>query len=444
LSKGIEEYTLLLHGEITLKEELEIEEKFKQSHPLLLLSTPSLWAFERSDLGFFIIENEMSHHYHSHFSSFDFRLLMKHLSLEFSLPLLFGSTLLSLTSFSLREDGSGTELTPLYLRADNAFKIISMNDEKRNSTPFLCIETLKELENMKELGKGHYFIYTQRKGMYPSTICADCSSLLLCVQCDKPLVLHSVGQNKAYMCHYCESFTTMSEDHPISCAHCGGWRMRLLGIASSGIEALLSKTGIPLFVIDGERTKTKKEVLSVYNAWMKEPLGVLIGTELALNILSECDNATIASLDSLFALPEYTTDEKIFSLLLTLKEKTKGVPLLQTRMSTNPLFEYLSDYSFLRYYTWALEERKLLHLPPYYVIIKVEFKSLKDIEKNKITETLFEKKWEHVWFESGPQKMLLLLHIEEKLWFQERVVRDTVRSLCRAGVVSFNPENLFL
>jgi primosomal protein N' len=219
--------------------------------------------------------------------------------------------------------------------------------------------------------------------------------------------------------------------------------MRLIGIASSGIEALLSKAGIPIFVIDGERTKTKKEVLAVYDAWRKESFGVLIGTELALNIISECDNATIASLDSLFSLPEYTTDEKILSLLLTLKEKTKGVLLLQTRMTGNPLFENLSDYSFLKYYKWALEERKSLHLPPYYVILKTEFRGIKDEEKNRITEILFEKKWEHVWFESGPQKMLLIIHIEEKTWFENKAVRDTVRQIASSGTLSFNPENLF-
>ncbi len=443
LSKGIEEYTLLLHGELSQKDELTVDEKLVLKHPLLLLSTPSLWAFERSDIGFFIVENEVSHHYHSHFSSFDFRNLMMQLASSFSLSLLFGSTLLSLSRFSLREEGGAVELTPLYLRADNTFKIIAMNDEKRSGTPFLSIEALKELEHIKELGRGHYFIYTQRKGMYPSTVCADCSTLLLCKNCNKPLVLHNVGQNKAYMCHYCENFIAISEEHPVSCAHCGGWRMRLLGVASSGIEALLAKTGIPLFVIDGERTRTKKEVLTTYNAWKKEPFAVLIGTELALNILSESDNTTVASLDSLFALPEYTTDEKILSLLLTLKEKTKGVLLLQTRMSNNPLFENLSDYSFLKYYKWALEERKSLHLPPYYVIIKAEFQRMKDIDKNNITLILFEKKWEHVWFESGPQKMLLILHIEEKLWFKNKETRDTVRSLCEGGVLTFNPENLF-
>jgi primosomal protein N' len=443
LSRGIEDYTLSLHSEVTGKDEQEIDQKFSEFHPLLLLSTPSLWAFERSDLGYFIIENEISQHYHSNFSSIDFRALMNYLSLEFSLPLLFGSTLLSLARFSLREDGRASELTPLYLRADNTFKIIAMNDEKRSKTPLLSIEALRELEHIKELRKGHYFIYTQRKGMYPSTVCADCSTLLLCKGCEKPLVLHTIGQNKAYMCHYCESFTAVSEDHPISCSHCGGWRMRLIGIASSGIEALLSKAGIPIFVIDGERTKTKKEVLAVYDAWRKESFGVLIGTELALNIISECDNATIASLDSLFSLPEYTTDEKILSLLLTLKEKTKGVLLLQTRMTGNPLFENLSDYSFLKYYKWALEERKSLHLPPYYVILKTEFRGIKDEEKNRITEILFEKKWEHVWFESGPQKMLLIIHIEEKTWFENKAVRDTVRQIASSGTLSFNPENLF-
>ncbi len=442
LARGIEDYSLMLSSALSQKELSAADEKLLLAHPLLILSTPSLQAFERKDLGYMIIEDEASHHYRSQ-TGIDFRILAKHLSKSLSLPLLYGSTLLTLTRFLMRTEGTGLELTPFYLRGTDTITKISMDEEKRSDTPYLSLETIKELEKIKDSQSGHYFIYTQRKGMYPSTICADCSTLLTCKECKKPLVLHSVGNKKAYMCHYCEDFINVSEENPVACSHCGGWRIRLLGIASSGIEVLLSKTGMPVFVIDGERTRTKKEVQKVYTAWKKEPFGILIGTELALGILEECDGSTIASLDSLFSLPEYGIDERILMLLMVLKEKTKGQVFFQTRMGTNPLFTHLFDYSFLRYYEWALKEREDLHLPPFYSVIKASFQGLGEKRKEEITKALTVSKREHVWFESGAQKLLLFIHLEKNDWLEHKEVREELKSLLSGAKLEHNPETFF-
>ncbi len=442
LSKGIEEYSLCIHSKLTQKEWSLVDEKLESKHPLVILSTPSLYSFQRNDIGMIIIENEISHHY-INLTGIDSRTLFTQIAKDSSLPLLFGSTLLSLERFNLYKEGRAVELSPLYLRGGDSFEIIKMDEEKRSGSPYLCIESLRELEIMKERNSGHYFIYTQRKGMYPTTICADCSTLLSCKNCDKPLVLHTIGATRAYMCHYCENLIQVTEENAVHCSNCGGWRMRMLGIASSGIEALLSKSGVPIFVIDGERTRTKKELLAVYDAWKREPFALLIGTELALNVLEECDGATIASLDSLFSLPEYAIDERIVALLLDLKQKTKGKVYLQTRMSKNPLFSYISDYSFLKYYEWALAERASLHLPPFYVVIKCVFTSLQEEERSYITKTLSEDKNEHAWFEAGGQRVLLFIHIKKEIWENESELRKKIASLCSNATLEYNPQSFF-
>jgi primosomal protein N' len=227
------------------------------------------------------------------------------------------------------------------------------------------------------------------------------------------------------------------------CVYCGGWRMRTLGIASSGIETLLTHSGLKVFVIDGERTRTKKQVEEVYKNWQKEPLALLIGTELALNMLTECDGITIASLDSLFSLPEYTVDERIVSIIVDCRQKTKGPVYLQTRMRKNPLFSHITDYSFLKYYTWALEERKSLHLPPFYTIIKGTFLTISELEKEKITAFLTKQKLEHVWFEAGGQKLLLFIHIENSIWATHEEIRNELVQLCAHATLEVNPESFF-
>lgn len=442
LSKGIGNYVVSLHSKLTQKNSKDADEKLRGDHPLLILSTSTLSAFVRSDIGQIVIENEMSHYYINH-DGIDFRTLFTSITKELCIPLLFGATLLSLERYQLLKDGLAIDLMPLYMRSDDCFTLIKMDEEKKQGSPYLCFAALREIEKMRNSGTGHYFIYTQRKGMYPTTICADCSSLLTCKECDKPLVMHSIGSTRAYMCHYCEELTRITEENPVHCKKCGSWRMRMLGIASSGMESLLRESGIPVFVIDGERTKTKKEIQIALDGYKKEPLAILIGTELALNVLEECDGSVIASLDSLFSLPEYSIDERIVSLIIDLKQKTKGNLLLQTRMSKNPLFTHLTDYSFHNYYSWALEERKTLHLPPFYSVIKCTFTALHDDEKDFIANTLTERKKEHVFFEAGPQKLLLFIHIKKEDWENDKELREEVRHLCVHGKLEYNPQNFF-
>lgn len=442
LQKGIEEYSLLFHSDLTQKELKESDEKLLTPHPLLILTTPSLYSFSRNDIGLIILENEISQHYIS-MQSLDFRELFIHLFKTLRVPTLCGGRMPSLARFALYEEGKAVETYPLYLRGGDSIQVVEMNGSKGLISPYLSKESIKELELLATEKRGHHFIYTQRKGMYPSTVCADCSTLLTCKDCQKPLILHTVGSSKMYMCHHCDTVIRIQEESPIYCAVCGGWRMKTLGIASSGIEELLRQTNIPVFVIDGERTKSKKEVEEVYTKWRESPVGILIGTELALHVLKECDSSTIASLDSLFSLPEYGIDEKIVSLVTLIREKTKGAMILQTRMIKNPLFKHLTDYTYLTYYKWALEERRNLHLPPYYTIIKAQFMYVSKEEKERRTELLLEKKLEHAWFESGPQSLMLFIHIPKEDWERDEKLRYFVLGVTEESRISCNPKQFF-
>ena len=123
-----------------------------------------------------------------------------------------------------------------------------------------------------------------------------------------------------------------------------------VGIATTGVEEELRRLGIPLFIIDGEHTSTRQKVKKVYKEWLDAPYGVLIGTEMAHNIVEEADHIIILSLDSLFSLPEYRTDEKILTLVTEMAEKVReggdGKLILQTRLKNTPIIKQLIAPSF--------------------------------------------------------------------------------------------------
>lgn len=449
LSRGIREYVVLLHGGLTEKQYKEHQKNCNENaHPLLILSTPSLVPWVRADLGLIVIEREHSHYYYSHGDTgYDMRVVIESLAKASSVPCLLGSHMLSLRAHMLYKQKDAHENMPLQFRNDSAITVIQMTDENKSASPYLSRKALHILHESKRLQEGHYFLYAHRKGMYPTTICSDCGTLYTCPQCDRPYVLHKIGGIRTYVCHGCENLVQLTEDTTLACRHCGGWRMATLGIATSGIEEELTRLGLPVFVIDSEHTSTRSKVKKVYKEWTDAPYGLLIGTEMAHNVLTECDGVIILSLDSLFSLPEYRTDEKILTLVTEMAEKVKktrtgeGVVILQTRLKNTPVIKQLVSPSFREVFDVLLKEREQFLLPPYYTVIKASFINLADDLRKKMEQEL--EPYVVEWFEQGKGVTLLFVHIRESEWSSHVEVRNKIKRVVYDGSPVVNPMHFF-
>jgi primosomal protein N' (replication factor Y) len=284
--------------------------------------------------------------------------------------------------------------------------------------------------------------------MYPTTICSDCGELFTCAKCHRPYVLHKIAGIRTYVCHGCESIVQINEETSLSCRYCGGWRMATLGIATTGVEEELSRLGIPIFVIDSERTPTRVKAKKIHKEWQESPYGVLIGTEMAHNIITSCDGIVILSIDSLFSLPEYRTDEKVLSLLTEMAEKLhRGIhvdaPLiLQTRLKNLPVIKQLTSPSFRDVYDALLKEREQFLLPPYYTVIKASFDNLSDDARRRFEQEL--EPYTVVWFEQGRGVTLLFVHIKESEWAHNQEVREKVKRVVLGSHPVVNPLHFFI
>ncbi len=450
LTKGIEDYVVSLHGGLTEKQYNEAQKLLTtEDHPLFILSTPSLLPWVRKDLGLIVLEREHSHYYYTHGDTgYDMRYVLECLARASSTPCLFGSHMLSLRAHMLFKSKDANEVMPLLFRNDTNVQVVPMTDENKTASPYLSKQAITILHDMKVSKHGHYFLYAHRKGMYPTTLCGDCGELFTCKDCNRPYVLHKILGVRTYVCHGCESLVQVSEDITLSCRYCGGWRMTTLGIATTGIEEELSRLGLPVFVIDGERTPTKSKVKKVYKEWVDAPYGILIGTEMAHNVLTSCDGIIILSLDSLFSLPEYRTDEKILSLITEMSEKiashgNSGRPLiLQTRLKSMPVIKQLTSPSFREVYATLLKEREQFLLPPYYTVIKASYDNLDDELRKKLEQEL--EPYTVFWFEKGRGVTLLFIHIKESEWAHNESVRQRVKRVVYDAKPVVNPLHFFI
>ena len=445
LSKGIEDYVAPIHSSLTDKQITSSFEKLKnEKHPMLILATPTLLPWTRKDLGLCVIEREHSSYYYTHGNqSYDMRIVLKKISESSRIPCLLGSHTLSLDAHLAFKRKDAVEIMPIHLRNDSSVSIVKMCGDNKSASPFLSKEAIQILHNIKLEKSGHVFMYAHRKGMYPTTICSDCSTLFTCQKCNRPYVLHKIGGIRTYVCHECENIIRLEKDTSLSCKYCSSWRMETLGIATGGIEEELKKLGIPTFVIDGERTNTKSKVKKVYKEWMDSAYGVLIGTEMAHNVLEEVDHIIILSMDSLFSLPEYRTDEKILTLVTEMSEKIKegGSLIFQTRLNP-PILKHLKSHTLAEFYRETLVERDNFLLPPYYVVIKTSFENLNEEIKFKIEQELDPYVVE--WFEAGRGKTLLFIHINEREWVNNETLREKIKLITQLGSTEVNPLNFFI
>lgn len=445
LSRGIDDYVVKIHSALTDKQfSQEISKLTKEKHPLLIFSTPSISPFVRDDIGTIITEREHSSYYYTHGTrGYDTRNTLFLIAQKLKIKYIVGSHLLSLNAHLSLRKREANELTPLYYRNDTPIHVTSMQGEEKTASPYLSQRALKLLRDMMMTKRGHYFLYAHRKGMYPTTICSDCGSLFICHKCNKPYVLHKIAGIRTFVCHNCEDLIRVNEDKTITCHTCGGWRLETFGIATSGVEEELERLNIPLFCIDGERTPTRNKIKKVYQSFKESPYGILIGTEMAHNIIEKCDNIIIMSLDSLFSLPEYRTDEKILTLVTEMAEKIKddGELILQTRISKSPVMHYFESHSFMEFYKEELQQRETSFLPPFYVIIKATFDNLQNNLRKKI-ET--ECAPYHInWFEAGRGQTFLFIHIDNDTWINDENLRMKIRTILDCGHPTVNPLSFF-
>jgi primosomal protein N' len=111
-----------------------------------------------------------------------------------------------------------------------------------------------------------------------------------------------------------------------------------------------------------------------------KPGSILLGTEMALlHITEKIDHVAIASLDSLFALPDFRIQEKIMYIITRLRSLASRSVLIQTRKADEKVFEYGLKGNLSDFYRSTLEDRKQFMYPPFSTLIKITIEGSKDV-----------------------------------------------------------------
>ena len=457
LKKGVENYTFVLHGNLTKKEILtRWKNALKSTHPVLIIATGSFLSLPRQDLGTIIVERENSRSYKQFNRPFaDIKVLAENLAKERKIRIIFGDLPLSIDTMWRYKENELDEFSPPKLRTvrDASQTLVDMKSKKHQKAGKFEVvsDELKKLvsDTIKNspAGGGNMFIFTARRGLAPSTTCHDCGSPVLCHECEAPIVLHNTSKGNRFICHACGASRSADE----RCKTCASWKLETIGIGVQLVEKALKEEfgDDKIFVIDKDTASTHKRASTLVDKFYATKGAVLIGTEMALSYIDKpIENSAIATMDSLFSLPEWRMSEKILSLLLKIKEITKKEMLIQTRKPDQKVFEYVTKGNLVDFYKDEVKKRKQFGYPPFNIFIKISVVGTPDrvSKEMEYLKKLLNKHDIQVYPSSikvarGKFAMHGILRIDRDKW-PDKEILEILRSLPLHFSVDVDPESL--
>ena len=316
LESGIEDSTIVYHSDISKKEKDRTFKQIFSNKKVCLISTPNIVGLFCHNPYTIIIHEEESKYYDHVLERVNARNIFYFLAKSLGIETILTSRTPSLEHYYL----SLTEMrSPLLVQNYAKEKILfsKMNDREHRPYSMYFSYELKLMmdECIKESKK--IVLYSQRKGISSSSVCADCGESVKCETCDKDLCLFTSDNTRYYRCLECK--TKIKLDREIVCKVCGGMRINTLGVGTEGLvldlATLYPDTNI--YIMDGDHVKSKREALKLYEKFT-ETGGVLVGTEMMLPIIRDIDLIGLISIDTYFSLPEYNTDEEALGTTLLL------------------------------------------------------------------------------------------------------------------------------
>ena len=387
LERGIEMYVCAFRNDMTKK---EIAAEWKRTldtvHPVVIIGTPN-WVFiPRQDLGSLIVEGENKRGWRTLARPYiDLRHCVITIGKKMGLRVILGDSFLRTETLWQYKQERVREFESIKWRFDLPDNAVVVNMEKEKEWKVLSPELIALLE--KNIKKGsRTFLYAARKGLAPTVICRDCGASVICQNCESPMILHKSKSGNIFRCHQCGATRATEE----LCRKCQSWKLAAFGTGIDRVVDELSELfpNAKILELHKDVATTHRQAEIIAENFYGSSGTVLVGTEMALPFLHRQVNlSAIVAIDSLFAIPDFRIREKIFRLILEMRNLSKDHFLLQTRNTEDSAVKLGIAGNLLDFYRQEITDRQALGYPPFSVFIKVTIRGTKNFVM-KETESL--------------------------------------------------------
>ncbi len=438
LSPGISSMLELYDTKQSPKKRFEQIQKINSSDSqICVVGTPAILFTQPKKLGLIIIEKEHSQSYKRQKYPFaNMRDFASKLAEQKNLDIVFADSFLRLENYMalFKEEASSLGHIPKRLRKRVNLRLIDLqkeinyNKEYKLSYPVVSREILGEIARQIKM-KNKIFIFNPKKDYANQIICNDCATVISCPKCNAQMRLQEDPKSKErrIICLRC-GFATHSN---INCPNCQSWRLKEYGIGIDMVHKYLQSKfpELKIIVFDSNKIKSEKAATEAVNDFYNsKDAALLLGTQKALAYLdaNSCNYSAALSVDSLLSVPDFQMEERIFSILTEIMDKSSERFDLQVKDKDARVIKLFYEKDIQKFVKSELKLREKLLWPPYTRLIKVSTQGSRKFtieEMQKFIDQFAKYKprvfRDFVYIDKKTVKLSALLRVARELWPNE-------------------------
>lgn len=385
LQKYFGEKISVFHSKFSVNERVEVWRNVLNEAPKaqVVIGARSSLFLPFKNLGLVVVDEEHEPSFKQfnpapRYNARDSAIVLAHLH---SAKLIMGSATPSMESFHNAQTGK-YGLVTLAKRYGNVqmpeMELVDIREKnkRKQMTGHFSDRLLEEMREVLKNGE-QVILFQNRRGYSPVVECTTCGVSPQCPNCDVSLTFHQFKNQ--LRCHYCGYQMAMMQ----SCMACGSQTLDTKGFGTEQIETEL-KSLFPDYSIarmDQDTTKGKHSYSKLIDALENEEIDILVGTQMLAKGLDfrNIGLVGVMNADTLLNFPDFRAHERSFQLLLQVagragRTQKRGKVLIQTFNPYHQILKQVSVNDYEGMYKEQLQERYQFKYPPYYRIIKIEFK----------------------------------------------------------------------
>ena len=284
----------------------------------------------------------------------------------------------TLPQFSVEGSAATLPLPPVDL--------VDMRQELKAGNRSIFSRKLQEgLRQVLELNQ-QAILFLNRRGSNTYVFCRDCGYTLRCPRCDMPLTYHRSGE--ALLCHSCGYRRKLPE----TCPECGSRRIARYGTGTEKVETEVKKLFPDAEVLrwDAGTTRNKGAHEIILSHFFNHRADILVGTQMLAKSL-DLPLVTLVGVvlaDVGLSFPDFRAAERTFQLLTQVSGRAGRSPLggrviLQTFQPDHYAIRAASLHDFSGFYHQELNYRRELQYPPFYRLVRLEYRHLDALKAEK-------------------------------------------------------------
>lgn len=368
------------HSKFNDHERVEIWHKVNRREYDIVIGVRSSIFLPFQDLGIIIVdeEHDTSFKQQEPAPRYNARDVAVYYAFMQNIPIVLGSATPSFESYNNSLQGK-YHLVTLKKRAIATqmptIEIVDMRQQRKkrlNQGIFssVMIEAIQKALMKEE----QVILFQNRRGYAPYLICETCGQVPQCINCDISLTYH---KHKGHLrCHYC-GYTQFETE---KCGYCENFTLRRAGIGTEKIEEEIQQIfpNHKIARMDLDTTRGKFSFQQLISQFESRQIDILVGTQMVSKGL-DFDNVTLVGVinaDNILSFPDFRAYEHAYQLLTQVsgragrKEKT-GKVLIQSSSPDNLVLTSI-EHPYENFYYAEAPQRKPLHYPPFYRLIRIE------------------------------------------------------------------------